>query len=299
MLVVYFVGLLTYHQSLASFIYNRQSGVPFELMSSFNFTKDNSWQVSCFFRQHGVAYKEITLYGAGLPIVRPDFQGGGLPIGVNALWYDSIQDNLTAMERQVGWRNPAIPKFVETVQWDRGAPSTGHVALTRIGTRTETISPLSFGLMWTDAQGAPRYTHTEKLVFTTDIYSIQNIWLLYHSLNPPDPDPQFVSFLNSEKERFLRNAENYQAGKVDTAILFYGLPELPRLLASGKGGIVEAALWGLFVGLPTLPIKWMLFAPLFMVPHTLIGVVAWMYFYFLVLLGVAASFLCVRAWRKR
>lgn len=65
LVVYYFAGLLTYHQSYASFIYNRQSGVPFELMSSFNFGQNNSWQVSWFFGQHGVDFKEITLYGAG------------------------------------------------------------------------------------------------------------------------------------------------------------------------------------------------------------------------------------------
>lgn len=176
---------------------------------------------------------------------------------MNAIWCDTVQEKLTTIERQA-WRHPATPRFVETVQWDAAEPSTGHVALTRIGTRTETISPVSFGLMWTDEQGVQRYTHTEKLVFTTDIYNIQNIWVLYHSLTPPEPDPQFISFLNSEKERLLRHAENYHAGRGDTDILFYGLSELPRLLASRKDGKAEAAIWGLFVGLPTLPIKWIL-----------------------------------------
>lgn len=286
----YFIGLLVYYNTYSNFVQNRRSGIPFELMSIFSFDQARAWEISYFFA-HGQELKEIWIYGAqGLHNLR-DFQGAGLPLSMHAIWGDTVEDKMNILER---YTYGTYPDYLPNIQWDNNKPSTGHETLTHIATRAEVISPLSFGLIWTDEAGEQRYTSPNEIIFTTNIYSIQNIWLLFHTIEPREENPQLRNFLNTEKQTLLRQAKDIRPGNVNRSVLFYGLNKVHDILMARQRDAISALPIYLLVLFPTLPVKWLLFAPMFYVPYEYIDKAAGTYFYFLVVLGVAAFLLFIR-----
>ncbi|MCL4464320.1 MAG: hypothetical protein M1552_01620 [Firmicutes bacterium] len=302
-LFYYFSGLLVYRNPYSNFVQNRQSGVPFELMTIFDFDQISGFdqtdlrpQISSFFGRgwdsiflHGMEHKTLWIYGL-LSFPDPRSNGGWPPLSMHAIWGETVEDKLKILERL------AYSAYLPKMQWVNNRPSTGHDTLTHIATRTEVVSPVFLRLFWKEGLGETRETVAREVIFTTDIYNIHNIWLLFHTLTPLDADPQLLSFLNTEKQRLLMQAKDYHPGNVNRDILFYGLKEMPWAIVPYPA---DPFLTALLVWLPTLPAKWFLFAPMFYVPYEVIGRVAWVYYYFLVLLGVVAVSLILRAEFKK
>ncbi|MBS3951161.1 MAG: hypothetical protein KGZ53_10965 [Peptococcaceae bacterium] len=298
-LFYYFIGLLVYRNHYSTFVQNRQSGVPFELMTVFDFNQISSFdrtdprpQISSFFGRgwdfrllHGMEHKTLWIYGL-LSFPDPRSNGGWPPLSMHAIWGEAVEDKLEILERL------AYLGYLPKMQWVNNRPSTGHDTLTHIATRTEVISPVFLRLFWKEQLGEARETAAREIIFTTNIYNIQNIWLLFHALEPPNADPELLSFLSAEKQRLLKQAEDYRPGNVNRDILFYGLKEMSETIVPYS---VDPFLTALLVWLPTLPAKWILFVPMFYVPYDAISSVAWVYYYFLVVLGVVVVSFFLRA----
>ena len=269
-------------------------------MSIFGFGPDHGWSVAYYFALRGTQGTQVGLHGTGFPV--PPWESTAMPLNVHvvhAVWGDTVEDKQKIIESiALAYHGRRNSDYLSSIQWINNRPSRGHDTLTHIATRSEVVSPAHHTLTWKDEHGNQKSIRTDKILLTTDIYNIQNIWLLFHTLEPPDAEPQFVSFLNTEKQRLVTQAKEYRPGNVNKAILFYGLIKVPRLIPMRQQYEFIAFLMYHLVVLPTIPVAVLLFVPMFLVPnelHELFGVISWLYFIFLVAVGVLAFRKVVRS----
>lgn len=126
-LFYYFSGLIVYRNPYSTFVRNRQSGVPFELMTTFGFDQisgleqtDLRPQISSFFGRgwdsnllYGVEHKNLWIYGLlSFPDLRSN--GGRPPPSMHAIWGETGEDKLKILERY------ADENYLSGMQWRVG-----------------------------------------------------------------------------------------------------------------------------------------------------------------------------------
>lgn len=308
------VGFLCHAKAYVNFVHHRASGIPYEIMSIYDahpasaITLHWAWFWPPWKLQGGCLRN---VYSKPVPI--GDRHQASVSVGT-VIWGDSVENKKATARMWLG------NHFIEGLTWIEGQPVSGKPKLTlvafeaseRLGNIAERWNPSQQRIVLYAATITRAINH---------VYNANNVWYFFTATtsidvslldNPelaaiaeeairqpgsfvafplgtlpqalaPEDDPQITAALNE----LVTKAGRWRAGMQSTSLLFQSIRAIDLRyagLVTLHDSFVPNVLWSIFLYLPTLPIRYLLFFPLIIVPHWLVIPLAFLYLPALLLL---------------
>ncbi|MEW6524823.1 MAG: hypothetical protein AB1445_14990 [Bacillota bacterium] len=289
------LGLLLHSRAYVAFANHRASGIPFELLTLFDgspYAAQSlfwSWPWPPWRLQAGFLH----IGGKSFPAAAGSDVGS---LSLSVLWGSTAEEKMIVAERML---------HLPSVSWTAGGPVSGERELTLVGRSVDEFVAPSPQERWCGAR--QRYVPWGATVsrIATYVYNMDRIWHWFSvgtanevSLDDSpevaravavimsDPDKRHRPFpagtfsevlppgdnplMMAAKDEMVSTARHYRAGAVSRELLLGAVRVLyfryagPFLLPDS---FIPLVLWWVFLYLPTLPIRYLLFAPLVFSPH--------------------------------